>query len=371
MLRQENARVPDVRKIAVLRANQLGDYIVAVPALEALRRAYPNAEIVLLGRDWHAAFLRHRPGPIDRVVPIPDEWDSVRGVLDREHTPALDLVVDALAAEHFDLALQIHGGGRHSNPLIRLLDARCTAGLRTPDAAPLDRWVPYVYYQHETLRFLEVTSLVGAASAGLEPQIIVTPEDLSESCRVVPAEQLPLVALHPGASDSRRRWSPEKFAAVGDALAATGARVVVTGTAGERAAVEAVVHAMQAEALDLCDRLSLNGLAGLLARCVLLVSNDTGPRHLAAAVGTATASIYWCGNLVNAGPLTRTWHRPAISWRQCCPACGIDTTRDQCTHRCSFVDDVPVEEVTEYALDLFARATYWNLGDLKSVFAPA
>ena len=62
---------PDVHKIAVLRVNALGDFIVALPAIEALRAAYPEAEIVLLAGAWHAAFLRGRPGPVYPVVVLP------------------------------------------------------------------------------------------------------------------------------------------------------------------------------------------------------------------------------------------------------------------------------------------------------------
>src|SRR5437588_3130532 len=64
-------RVPDIRKIAVLRANALGDFIFALPALEGLRVAYPEAEIVLLAKKWHAHFLANRPAPIDRMVVVP------------------------------------------------------------------------------------------------------------------------------------------------------------------------------------------------------------------------------------------------------------------------------------------------------------
>jgi len=59
-------KVPGVHKIAVLRANALGDFIFTLPALEALRTAYPNAEIVLLAKEWHASFLERRPSPINR-----------------------------------------------------------------------------------------------------------------------------------------------------------------------------------------------------------------------------------------------------------------------------------------------------------------
>ncbi len=64
-------QVPNIGKIAVLRASALGDFIFALPALEALRVAYPQAEIVLLAKKWHADFLANRPGPVDRVVVVP------------------------------------------------------------------------------------------------------------------------------------------------------------------------------------------------------------------------------------------------------------------------------------------------------------
>ena len=63
--------VKDVHKLAVLRANAIGDYLVSLPAIQALRAAYPNVELVLLGADWHAGFLAGRPGPVDRCVAVP------------------------------------------------------------------------------------------------------------------------------------------------------------------------------------------------------------------------------------------------------------------------------------------------------------
>ena len=348
---------PDVRKIAVLRVNGLGDFIAAVPALEALRAAYPAAEIVLLAKDWHAAFLAGRPGPVDRVVVVP----PARGVSEHndfaEDPGRLERFFDAMTRERCDLAIQIHGGGRYSNPFLLRLGARLTVGLKTPDAAPLDRWVPYLYFQPEVLRYLEVVALVGATTGVLEPRMAVTAQDLAEAERVVPPAARPLVALHPGGTDPRRWWPADKFAAVGDALAAAGAHVVVTGTKGERHVVEAVLRAMTCEAQDLCAQLSLGGLAGLLSRCRVVVANDSGPLHLAASVGAATVGIFWCFNLINWGPLTRSRHRPSVSWRLTCPVCGIDDTQGHCTHRASFVTDVSTAEVVASVLDLFAAAS--------------
>jgi len=100
---------------------------------------------------------------------------------------------------------------------------------------------------------------------------------------------------------------------------------------------------MQAEAQNLCGYLSLGGLAGLLSRCLVLVPNDSCSLHPASAVGTATVGIYWCFNLVTVGILTRSCHRPAISWRLTCPICGIDRSRTSCDHHTSSVADIPMD----------------------------
>lgn len=226
-------------------------------------------------------------------------------------------------------------------------------GLATPDAVPLDRWVPYLFYQPEIMRYLEVMALVGATTCQLEPRLNLTRRDLAEAnLAVPPSANRPLVALHPGAGDPRRRWPVEKFAEVGRALVKAGAEVVVTGGPAEAKLVEAVVRGMAGQARNLCGYLSLNGLLGLFSRCDLVISNDSGPLHLAMAVGAPTVSIYWCGNLITAGPLTRTRHRPAISWRLECPLCGRNTTTDRCDHRASFVAEVTVAEVQQAAFDL-------------------
>jgi ADP-heptose:LPS heptosyltransferase len=387
-------RVDGVERILVLRANALGDYVMTLPALAAVRVAYPRAEVVLAGKRWHAAFLAGRPGPVDRVEVLPEipgltvpagpDGGSAAG------DPAADAsthdgrygggeireVVARLRAERFDLALQLHGGGRYSNPFVSSLGARVTAGLRAPGAPPLDRVVPHVYYQSEVFRMLEVAALVGAAPVRHEPVLEPTPADQAEVCRVLgTGADARLAALHPGATDPRRRWPADRFAAVGDALAARGATVVVTGTADEAGIVAEVVAAMHRPATPLVGTLSIGGLVGLYARSAVVVSNDTGPLHVAQAVGARTVGVYWCGNLVNAGPATRTRHRPQLSWTLHCPECGADCTRDlyparaggpACAHPVSFVADVPVVEVRDAALELYEEAADTTPGGMSS-----
>ncbi len=348
-------KLSNVRKIAVLRANALGDFIFTLPALDALRKAYPDAEIVLLGLDWHAEFLEGRPGPVDRVVVVPNGWME-DGPGSEEGTWEMERFYEAMAREHFDLALQLYGGGRHSNPFVRHLGARTTAGLQTPDAEALDRVVPYIYFQHEILRCLEVVSLVGAEMTWPEPRLAVTERDLAEAYAGVPESSRPLAVLHPGVGDGRRQWPAVKFAEVGNALREAGALVVVIGTEPEQPLIEAVMDGMGGQAQDLCGRISLGGLAGLLSRTSVVVSNDSGPLHMGAAVGAATVGIYWCGNMINAAPITRARHRPLVSWRLDCSICGRNCVYDNCEHHDSFVADIPVEDVTAAALDLLGSA---------------
>jgi ADP-heptose:LPS heptosyltransferase len=350
--------VEDVHKLAVLRANAIGDYLVSLPALEALRAAYPQAELVLLGAGWHAGLLAGRPGPVDRCLPVP----PTVGVRD-DQPPAPPATVDRFfaraRAERFDLAVQLQGGGRYSNPFVRRLGARVTAGSQAPDAPPLDHTVPYTGYQHEIHRFLEVAGLVGATPVTLEPRLQVTAADRAEAAAILAADDRPLVVLHPGANDPRRCWPVERLAVVGSELARKGARLAVVGTAAEQPLAERLLATLDGDAVDLTGRLGLGGLVGLLERATLLVGNDSGPRHLAAAVGTATVAVYWCVSLGSYGPLYRARHRAPTAWRLHCPVCGANGLHQDCrsSHAVSFVADITTEEVLAEALDLLATET--------------
>ncbi|MEU6075894.1 glycosyltransferase family 9 protein [Micromonospora sp. NPDC047074] len=356
-------RVPDVGRIAVLRANALGDFIFVLPALDALRAAYPEAEIVLLGAPWHAKLWRDRPGPVDRVLVVPPA-PGIRHPEPGEPESTMDGFLATAREERFDLALQLHGGGANSNPFMAALGARVTAGLRAEDAPALDRWIRYVYYQYEVIRYLEVAALVGAPATTIVPALAVTGADHAEAAEVLGPARRPRVALHPGATDTRRRWPAERFAEVARELVGDGYEVLVTGTPAEREVVDRVVAAAGVPVRPQVGTLSLGGLAGCYAGCELVVSNDTGPLHLAAAVGTATVGIYWVGNLITVANPLRGRHRPISSWTVRCPVCGVDCTPGiyphrpgdgECPHRDSFVGDVPVIEVVEAARELLHR----------------
>lgn len=354
-------RFDGVRRIAVLRGGGLGDVLFAVPALRALHAAYPEAELTVLGPPA-AALLPGRVEGVDRALALPTGAGVTGATTDAGSNRAkVRRFTSDRRAERIDLAVQVHGGGRHSNLFLRTLGARHTVGTRTPDAVPLEHTLDYVYYQHEVLRALEVAGLAGAAPVILEPKVRVSEAERATARATLPAA--PVVVLHPGASDPRRRWPPELFAAVARALIGDGVRIVLVGQGADAELCHRIVADLDAPRCvkNLAGRLDLPALAAVLSVADVMLGNDSGPRHLAHAVGTRTASVYWFGNLINAGPLGRTRHRVQLSWTTHCPVCGRDCTQvgwtaERCAHDDSFVADVDPAAV---------------LGDVRALLADA
>ena len=260
--------------------------------------------------------------------------------------------------------MQLHGGGRHANPFLRALQPRHSVGTATEDAEPLERTLPYVHFQHEVLRWLEVVALAGAPAARCEPSLAVTAAEISSVTGLLPADLTPVVVVHPGANDPRRRWPPASFAAVVAGLVDDGAAVRIVGGPQDRVVAEEIkrlAEPLTRTAEDsvrvLAGELGLGGTAALLAAADVVVANASGPRHLAQAVGSSTVGVFWLGNVITAAPLTRLRHRVHLSFVTRCPVCGIDITQvgwtaPRCEHDVSLVADVAVGPVLADARQL-------------------
>ena len=386
-----------VSRIAVLRGGGLGDLMYALPAVAALKAAYPGASVTLLCTPVQAELLSQTVGPVDETVILPFA-EGVRPGPEDPHE--VERFFAGMRARNFDLAVQVHGGGRYSNPFLLRLGARHTVGTRTPDAAPLERTVPYVYYQHEPLRALEVAGFAGAPPRELEARLQALPEFIQRLGQALPLGNGGLakggsgrgdggpgygrvLVIHPGATDPRRRWPAERFAAVARRAADDGFRVYVVGDSSEKELAETVVelaleqagtgqagtgqpaagHVAEARPAveSLAGNLSLGELAALLTGSTVVVANDSGPRHLAQALGTSTVGIYWAGNAINAAPLGRSKHRVRLGWVTRCPVCGVDVTQvgwtaPRCPHDESTVKAVEPSEVYEDVLQLTAMS---------------
>jgi ADP-heptose:LPS heptosyltransferase len=286
-----------LRRVAVLRALQLGDLLCAVPALRALRRALPDATIALIGLPWAAAFVDRFAAYVDEFI----EFPGYPGLPERAVEPRrLTRFISDMRARRLDLAIQLHGSGSFVNDCVALFRARRSAGFyepgdSVPDLAGFMRWPAG---GTETERLLGLIHFLGAPTATDTLEFPLNDRDRSDLsaalARVPGASTLserPYVCVHAGARYPSRRWLPERFAAVADGLAARGLTVCITGTADERAITSAVIDRMRTVPVDLTGRLSLGAFAALVSGATLVVANDTGISHIAAAVGTRSVII--------------------------------------------------------------------------------
>jgi ADP-heptose:LPS heptosyltransferase len=306
-------------KIAVLRALQLGDLLCAVPALRALRHAYPEAETTLIALPW-ARELAVRFGPyVDKFVEFPGFPGMPERVPD---VAALPRFFGRMRSEAFDLALQLHGSGELTNPITALLGAARTAGFYRrghyrPDG---DGYAEWRDDEHEVMRWLRLMEFIGLAPRGTHLEFPLREADWHE-WRSLRLRDYALI--HPGSQLPSRRWPPERFAAVGDALAAEGVRVVLTGTAAEQHLTLKVKHAMREPALDLAGRTTLGTLGALIARARLVVCNDTGVSHIAAAMRTPSVVVACGSDPRRWAPLNRELHRVLAAPVPCRPCAHL------------------------------------------------
>ncbi len=344
------AQLPEPpRRVAVVRALQLGDLLVAVPAFRALRRALPDAEVSLVGLPWAAELVRRLPAYLDRLLEFPGFPGIKEGPDDPGRLPRF--LADA-RRRRFDLAVQMHGGGTYSNPFTRLLGACRTVGFVTErDASGIDFGLPYVEGHHEVHRCLDLVEFITGERGDPLLEFPVWPEDLAELSRLGLDAHRPYLVIHPGARTLTRRWMPERFAAVADAVAERHRLdVVISGGPGEEALVGQVARLLRRPPLPLpVERLGLGGLAALLRGAELLVSNDTGAAHLANAVGTRSVVVYGSSHVASWRPLDGRRHRTLFVPMSCRPHACRPCTFD---YRC--LRAIGVEDAVAAALDLLA-----------------
>lgn len=310
------------RRVAIFRALQLGDLLCAVPALRALRAGLPESELVLIGLPWARTLLDRYPAYLNGFREFPG-WPGLP-----EQAPQGDRIPDFLAgmrAERFDLVLQLHGSGVITNPLAALLGARRTAGFYTPGNYRPDPELFLAYPDEglEVRRLLRLLDFLGFPAQGEYLEFPVYNADhkrLSELIQSSCLEPGRYVCVHPGASVPERRWPAERFAAVAKAIAAGGLRVVLTGTGPEAELTAQVARGAGITCLDLAGRTDLGTLAALLNGARLLVCNDTGVSHLAAALRTPSVVVSTGDNPARWAPTDLHRHRVLGGHREVSPA---------------------------------------------------
>lgn len=294
------ARWDKVKRILCIRLDYLGDVLMSTPAIRALKQSGHGRHITLLTSASGAAVARYIP-EVDDIIEYAAPWMK-HG---ESHDPAADLAMIAtLAQGGFDAAVIFTVYSQNPLPAAMLchlagIPLRLAHCHENPYRL-LTHWIPDPEPQervrHEVRRQLDLVATVGARTADQRLSFRIPPGATAKFAALLQAmdidtEQRWLV-LHPGASAPSRRYPPRHWKEVARRLAATlRCPLVFTGSADEAALVNQIRHGVP-NAHSLAGKLDLGQLAAAIAHSSVLISNNTGPVHLAAAVGTPVVDLY-------------------------------------------------------------------------------
>jgi len=327
--------VSDVERLLVRAPNWVGDVVLSLPALRDARRAFPRARLEVLARAWVADLYR--------AVPEVDGVRESRGTLADADALRQQFDRAILLPNSFATAFAVWRAGiperwgYATDGRGLLLTRRCPV----PEAV---RGRSQVYYYRAMLEGL------GIATGGPPDASLRCPEEWRARGAQLLGDGEEWIGVNPGAFyGSAKRWLPERFGAAADRVARrVGARVVLVGGPQERPLAEAIAEGMEAPVRVLCGGTTLAELVGVLSRLRLLLTNDSGPMHVAAALGVPLVAVFGSTDWRETSPVgsaSRVVREPA----HCAPCllreCPVD-------HHC--MSRVGVDRVASEALELLA-----------------
>ncbi len=333
------------RKILVRGTNWVGDAVMSLPALRALRERFPGAEISILARPWVGDLYGREPF-CDRLIPYDPRGWRAKWRAARELTP-LGFDCAILLQNAFEAAAVAYIAGIPE----RIGYARDGRSALLTRAIPVPRRgeIP----RHERFYYLELLKRAGILDA--LPQNDLIRLDGAEAARQAGAERFRamgmgdvVIGVSPGAAyGTAKRWLPERFADAANRIARElGASVAIFGSEQERALCETVTAALSVPARNLAGETTLAEFIELAAACRVYLTNDSGAMHIASALGVPTVAIFGATDDAGtgpAGPLACVVREPV----ECSPClkreCPID-------HRC--MTRVEAARVAQAALNL-------------------
>lgn len=330
-------------KIVIRGPNWVGDAVLSIPAMKAVRERFPAAEITLLVRPWVAGLFRSAPFVDDvwtRPKPGVTAWIHTAREMRRR---GFDLAL--LLPNSFESAWTAFAGGVPA----RVGYATDTRRWLLNPPVPLPEGRP-----HQSEYYMRLVEDAFGEVPRPDVRISASPDETAAARRLLSKHRVDadrgLLVLCPGAAfGSAKRWFGDRFAAVADRLAEErGLRVAIVGSAPERAIAERIQAELARPAAMLCGETDLETLLGVLSLASLVVTNDSGPMHMAAALGVPTVAVFGPTDADVTGPVgprTRVVRRPVACSPCMLRECPID-------HRC--MDRVGVDAVVRAARQLTA-----------------
>ena len=298
--------------ILLVRLERIGDLLMTLDAVRAVRSRAPHARIELVVGSWNEPLARLVP-EVDRIETLDAPW-LARGVSSASPWSLLG-AARGWHRRRFDLAINFEGDIR-SNLLVWLSGAPRRVGFGMAGGGPLLtdclEYDPHAHVAANSLRLVDRAfgqspraPVAGPAPLATPPEARAQAADLLGRSR----DGRPIVGIHASGGREIKQWDPADFAGVASKLAAShAARIVLTGSPGDRVLVDRLKAALPAdvEVTDLAGDLDLVTLAAVLERLTVFVTGDTGPMHLAAAVGTPIVALFGPSDPARWGPLARS-----------------------------------------------------------------
>ena len=289
-------------RILVIKLDHLGDVLLATPVFSNLRRAYPNAELHALTGAWIRVVLEKHPD-VNNVV----EYNSPAFCRTGQPTSLRETfnLYRQLHRQKYDLIVELRSDWR----TVWFAFLRLTPKRLSRAALQVANKLGFAQFSgtHETTRNLDVLRQVGIPTPVQTAIFSVTTEDKKWASDFLATYQIdrqhPLIAIHPGSPIALKRWMPERYAELADWLIAQKrAQILYVGVKDEIPIITEIQALMQGESINIAGKTTLTQLASILHTCNVFIGNDSGPMHLAAAVGTQTIGLYGPGDPTRFGP---------------------------------------------------------------------
>jgi len=294
----------NIHRILIRATNWVGDAVMTMPALEAVRENFPEAHLTVLARPWVIPLLENHPS-VDKVIPYS------RGNGPREDLLEMIHVVRQIRTQGFDLAI-LFQNAFEAALLTFLGGIKNRVGYNTDGRGLLlSHGIPRrkdIMKGHQVEYYLAILRGMGWEAKSKDPTLYVDPKESESMGEMLLTHGIEehdfLVALSPGAIyGPAKRWPSERFAMIGDyAVQKWGAKVLIMGSEREKDIGAAVKEAMKQPALDLSGMTSLAGAMALIKRCGFFVTNDSGLMHVAAALQVPLVAIFGSTDPVATGP---------------------------------------------------------------------
>ena len=337
------------KRILVVKLDHLGDVILATPVFSNLRQAYPNVELHALTGAWSRVVLERHPD-INKVL----EYNSPAFCRTGRPTSLKQTfqLYRQLRRQEYDLLVELRGDWRIVwFALLRITPHRLSrAALQIASKLRLSRFSG----THETTRNLDVLRYMGIPASVQTATFSVTTADEKWASNFLATHKIdrqdPLVAIHPGSPIPLKRWLPERYAELADWLIAQKrAQVLFVGVKNEIPIITEIQEFMRAGTVSIAGKTTLTQLASILHTCNVFIGNDSGPMHLAAAVGTQTIGLYGPGDPTHFGPMGTQCQ--TIRRKLDCPPC-LGTTcqfgKEGCMSEIQVIDVIQTLEAAGY-----------------------